>query len=382
MRDDETVQQGMLALPEIKPGADAVLTVPYTLPLSGDAWLDLTFALASDEPWAKSGHEVAWAQFALPTKAAPVTKLALEDMPPLTVTESSQRLEIAGEDFRMAFDRHTGAMTEWDFQDTPLLVAGPALSVWRAPTDNDVRMAAEWRQAGLDRLAARTAAVTWEQPSASVVRLTARTVLAAVSHRPAFAVTYVYTIYGSGDVLLETQVTPLQANLPPLPRVGLEMTLAPGFDQFAWDGLGPHESYSDRRESVRRGIYSGTVQEQFEAYVRPQENGSKSDVRWAAVTDIRGLGLLAVGQPLLNVSVHHVTTEDLTLAEHTYELKPRPETILHLDYAQSGLGSQSCGPGPLPEYLLQPSEISFTVRLTAFSSEMVSPMTLSRRELP
>ena len=123
------------------------------------------------------------------------------------------------------------------------------------------------------------------------------------------------------------------------------------------------------------------MQDQFETYIRPQENGNKSEVRWAAVTDTRGLGLLATAQPTLNVSVHHYTPEDLTQARHTFDLAPRAETIWHLDYAQSGLGSQSCGPGPLPEYLLQPAETRFSVRLTPFSSETLFPMALSRREV-
>lgn len=380
VRDGETVQSGTLALPEIKPGADAVLTVPYTRPSSGDAWLDITFSLASDTRWATRGHEIAWAQLALPTEAVPASLLTLAEMPPLAVVEG-ERLTITGENFRLGFDRTTGALTDWQYQDTPLLVSGPALSVWRAPTDNDVRMAAAWRRAGLDRLTSRTFSVAWEQTDRQRVSVTVKTRLAAVSMRPAFSVTYSYTIYGSGDVLLETGVTPLR-ELPPLPRLGVEMTLAPGFDQFMWDGLGPHESYPDRRESVKRGVYSGTVAEQFQNYIRPQENGNKSDVRWAALTSGRGMGLLVSAQPLLNVSVHHYTAQDLTAAQHTYDLTPRPETILHLDYAQSGLGSQSCGPGPQPQYLLQPSEVRFAVRLTPFSAEAVSPGTLSRRGLP
>ena len=382
VQDGETIQSGTLALPEIKPGAEAVVTVPYTLPAFGDAWLEVTFALAHGTPWAAQGHEIAWAQMPLPAAPAPVRVLALAEMPAVSAAERDRLLEIQGEDFRLSFDTRSGALAQWEYRDTPLLVSGPALSVWRAPTDNDVAMAAEWRKAGLDTLTARTVSVTWEQTAPQAVQVTAKVVLAAVFLRPAFAVTYIYTVYGSGDVLLETQVSPLGSSLPPLPRLGLELTLAPGFDQFAWDGLGPHESYPDRRESVKRGVYSGPVSAQFEPYIRPQENGSKSDVRWAAVTNARGLGLLATAQPLLSVSVHHFTTQDLTDAQHTYDLTPRPETILHLDYAQSGLGSQSCGPGPLPQYLLQPSAVSFRVRLTPFSSEAFSPLALSRRLLP
>ena len=374
-----TLQSGTLSLPEIAPNADAIVTVPYTLPKSGDVWLDVTFSLASDTRWAERGHEIAWAQFALPTEPTPVSVPAPGALPALFVAETGGSIEITGENFALLFDRSTGALTDWHYLDTPLLDSGPALSVWRAPTDNDVHIATEWRKAGLDRLVSRTVSVSWEQAAPHTVQVTVQAVLAAISLRPSFAVTYAYTVSGSGTVTLETRVKPLSASLPTLPRLGLELTLMPGFDRLTWDGLGPHESYLDRKESVKRGVYSGTVAEQLQSYIRPQENGNKSEVRWATLTNIRGLGLLATGSSLLNVSAHHFTTQDLTKAQHTYDLTPRPETILHLDYAQGGLGSQSCGPGPLPSYLIRPSDVTFTVRLTPFSAETVSAALVSKR---
>ena len=382
VQDGVTVQAGTLALPEIAPQGEAVVSVPYTLPEHGEADLDITFSLTADTLWAERGHEVAWAQMALPTAPAPAVPIMLDAMPALSVTEAAGHLKITGENFALAFDPRTGAMTDWIYSGTPLLVSGPALSVWRAPTDNDVQMAAAWRKAGLDRLASRTVSADWKQTAPQTVEVAVQTVHAADSQRPAFSVTLTYTVYGSGDVRLQTQITPLSENLPPLPRLGLTLTLAPGLDRFTWDGLGPHESYPDRRESVKHGIYSGTVAAQFQSYIRPQENGSKSDVRWAALTNSRGVGLLMAAEPLLHVSVHHYTAQDLTNAQHTYDLVPRPEVVLHLDYAQSGLGSQSCGPGPLPQYLVQPSDVTFAVRLTPFSAEAATPSALSRRRLP
>ena len=367
-RDGEIVQEGTLALPPIPAGGSADVTLPYTLPSSGEACLNLVWTLAATTKWAARGHEVAWAQFILPTAPAPALAASLDAMPALTVTETRQTLEVAGEDFQLAFDVPRGLLTRWLYHGVSLLTAGPKLSVWRAPTDNDASLAREWRKAGLDRLVPRTQAVLWEQPAPQSVQVSVRVTLASDSLPPAFAVTYLYTIHGSGEVLLETHVSPLGA-LPPLPRLGLQLSLPESFDRFAWYGLGPHASYPDRRESVKLGLYSGSVQDQFESYIRPQENGNKSDVRWAALSDKRGFGMLASAQPLLNVSVQRYSPEDLTKAQHTTDLVPRSEIVLHLDYAQNGLGSQSCGPGPLPQYLLQPVETQFRVRLAPFSSE-------------
>jgi hypothetical protein len=172
-----------------------------------------------------------------------------------------------------------------------------------------------------------------------------------------------------------------------LPRIGLQMVLADGYDNFSWYGRGPHESYVDRKQGAKVGVYRGTVDEQYVPYVKPQENGNKTDVRWMALTNEAGLGLLVVGEsgeedaPWLNVSAHHFTTQDLTDATHTYELKRRDKVTLNLDYAQGGLGNGSCGPGVLPQYLLMPEEARFTLRLRPFMAGTSSLVELSKQVL-
>ncbi|MCK5381761.1 MAG: beta-galactosidase subunit alpha, partial [Candidatus Latescibacteria bacterium] len=146
-------------------------------------------------------------------------------------------------------------------------------------------------------------------------------------------------------------------------------------------GRGPHESYWDRKAGARVGMWSGTVDEQFVDYSEPQENGNKTDVRWASLTDENNTGLLIAGMPLLNVSAHHFTAQDLTEARHTYELKRRDAITLNLDYTQSGLGNGSCGPGVLPKYLLEASEYSYRLRLRPLSKGMATPATLSKQAL-
>jgi hypothetical protein len=157
------------------------------------------------------------------------------------------------------------------------------------------------------------------------------------------------------------------------------MTLPGEYDTFTWYGRGPHENYVDRNVGAPVGVYSGPVDEQYVPYTMPQENGNKTDVRWVSLTDDDGFGLLAVGLPLLEVSAHHFTTEDLTNARHTFELKRRDDITLNLDYKQSGLGSASCGPETLPKYQIQPEPVSYRVRLRAISSDMQSAMELSKQ---
>ena len=272
----------------------------------------------------------------------------------------------------------------WEYQGLTLVTRGPQLQTWRAPTDNDAtawgsgRAAIRWREAGLHRLQHRTERMTWREAGPQACVLEVDAVYAGYSLAPAFRCAYRYVIYGSGDVVVTARIVP-RADLPPLPRLGLRLFMPAGFERFDWYGRGPHESHVDRKHSARVGVYGGTVQEQYVPYVRPQENGNKTDVRWAAVTNARGMGLLAVGLPLMEASAHHYTAEDCTQARHTHELVRRNETILSLDYRQGGLGSNSCGPEPLPQYLLLPEPVTFSVRLAPFCRESADPMALSRR---
>ncbi len=193
--------------------------------------------------------------------------------------------------------------------------------------------------------------------------------------------TYTYTVYGSGDVVINAQVDPDIEAVPFLPRVGLQMAMPAGYETFAWYGRGPHECYVDRQEGARVGVYRGSVDDQYVPYIVPEENGNKTEVRWAALTDENGAGLLVVGTPPLEVSAHHYTTEDLTQAEHTYQLTRRGTITVNLDYAQSGLGSASCGPGRLPKYQLGPEPVHYQIRLRPFSEQDEAPMALSKQRL-
>ncbi len=193
-----------------------------------------------------------------------------------------------------------------------------------------------------------------------------------------FETEYTYALYGSGDVLLDVHIVP-GGDLPPLPRLGLVMAIPGGYEQFTWYGRGPHESYVDRKDGAAVGVYSGTVDEQYVPYVVPEENGNKTDVRWLALTDDAGVGLFVAGQPVLETSALHYTVQDLTKARHTHELTRRPETTLNLDLVQSGLGGESCGPGTLEKYLVQPEEARFSLRLRALSSDGPSPTVLAKR---
>jgi hypothetical protein len=190
---------------------------------------------------------------------------------------------------------------------------------------------------------------------------------------------YVYTVHGTGDVLLEVHGVPRGPLPSTLPRIGLQMSLARSLDQVCWYGMGPGESYPDSRQAVRVGLFSSSVDDLETPYVFPQENGKRSDVRWVTCADLRGFGLMAVGRPLVDFSAHYNTPEEYEAARHTVELVHRDEVVLILDHRQNGIGTASCGPGVLPAYQLKPEEFRFSVLFRPVTGDGVSPFELARR---
>ncbi|XEC96156.1 glycoside hydrolase family 2 TIM barrel-domain containing protein [Paenibacillus tarimensis] len=394
-KDGEIEDEGELELPDVPPGSERTVTIPYRKPHQPDGceyWIRVVFALRFGTVWAPRGHEVAWTDLQLPavSRSAPPAVIPKASMPELAVRETGGSLRISGHDFIVAFDKAHGRITSWEWGGVQLLLAGPAVHLWRAPVDNDVHLAKQWRAKGYHQLISLPRQVTVETLAGNgdgerdkAVKVKVRSMLGTKAAAIAFAVEQVYTLYGSGDLVIHTTLSPQQNDLPPLPRFGLQFRMPDGFDRFAWFGRGPHECYSDRKESGKLGVYSGSVQEQFVPYIKPQENGNKTDVRWASVTGKEGIGLFIArtGTPLLNVSVHHYSTEELTRVKHVHDLCRVKGTVVNVDDRQSGIGNHSCGYAPtMDKYLLQPAEMAFSIRLTPYSMQSVSPMALGKRK--
>lgn len=375
--DGKVLQSGALPRPDTPPGASSLVTVPFERPdpVPGtELWLGLRFALCKDTHWALQGHEVAWAQFPLPF-SMPTPAVQPQAMPPLTFEETRAEIVVRGQAFTLTFDRKSGIIANWDHTGHTVVWSGPRLNLWRAPTDNDARnLAALWQKAGLDQLCEEVQGLSAEQVTPQVVQVVVET----TERQVGAASRYGYTIYGSGDVVLELTLE-LEDGLPPLPRVGVTLFVPDGYEELTWFGLGPHETYPDRKLGARIGVYHSTVRDQYVDYVMPQEHGNKTDVRWAALTDAHGTGLLVVGMPHLQVSAHHYTAQDLAQARHPHELFWREDITLNLDLAQSGLGSESCGPGVLPQYRLEEQLYHYRLRLRPLSGPSASPTELSRQ---
>jgi beta-galactosidase/evolved beta-galactosidase subunit alpha len=382
--DGRIMQSGALQLPEIKARSSRTLKIPFTIPAASvygtDHWLNLQFSLAENSDWAGAGHEVAWAQFVLPVDG-PVQQKVVKSVSRVKCDESTKLIQVKSNSFEFVFDKMRGVISSWAHQGIPLITAGPRLNFWRAPISNDGPVEGKWREAWLHRLQHRVDGGECETVGGYAAKIHVRSRIAPPTSLLSFVCEYVYTIYGSGDLIIEVRGTP-EGDWPSLPRIGLQMVLPEGFDRVAWYGRGPNESYSDSKQAGRFDIHSCIVDDLYTPYVVPQENGNRTDVYWVALNRPDGTGILAVGDPLLNFSAHRFSSRNLDRAKHICDLVRLDEITLNLDHCQRGIGSAACGPALSTEYEVRPQEFNFAVRIKPFSMDSNTPAALAKQVLP
>jgi beta-galactosidase len=354
------VAGGPVDVPGVAAGAEVTAPLPPLPDGGADRWLTVRAVLAVDQPWARAGHEVAWAQAALPSPGA---RLGAPSGGGARADAVPGRSDPRGGPVQVGpgrFDPRTGLLV--GLGDLPL--SGPRLDLWRAPTDNDApprdvrdAVARDWRRIGLDRLRHRLVDAG-RDGDAYVVR----TRVAPAATDLAVLVTYRWNVRGNG-IMLRVATEPVGAWSGVLPRVGLRLAGPAALELVEWFGRGPGEAYPDSRRSARVGRWTRRIDELQTPYVFPQENGNRTGVRWARITTADGAGLRVDGEPTVELTVRRWTSEDLDAARHPYELRPRDQVFVNLDLAQNGLGSASCGPGVLPPYQL-PADRPYTFALT------------------
>lgn len=383
--DGRTIESGDLPPMKLGPSESANLKIPFATIAAkpgAEYFLRVSFHLHSDTIWASKGYEVAWQQIKLPA-AAPATIEPFAAMPNLAAQQDGDLISFSGARFSVSFRKSTGAIASLTYDGTTVIKDGgaasngPALSVLRAFTDNDKWMSDSFISAGLTVLQRRVRAFDVQPVSNNAYRVTVAIDVIGAKGR-GFRHTCIYTILGNGAVVMDNTVEPV-GDLPVLPRVGLQLALPKAFENLTWYGRGPWASYPDRKQSADIGRFNGTVTDQLVPNVRPQEDGAKEDVRWAALTDEGGKGLLITADSHLMLTALHFTPEDLLRTTHLHLLRPREDVIVNLDYAQMGLGNASCGPRPMSQYTLRPGTFRFRYTLRPCEGD---PAAEARTALP
>ena len=383
--DGRSIAGGVLAELDIAPHQEKEFSIalPSINPEPGvEYWLNVSFVLKNDTAWAKKGHEISWEQFKLPLAAAR-PRMNTAQMPPLVISTEGSRARLSSPDFAVVFDKQFGTLERYFYKGNPLLERGPAPDFWRAMTENDI---GAWRvvqptlgrDASRNLLIWRAAGSSWSVREVNVeridersARVTVRGELTAVGAWYSLA----YTVYGSGDLVVEASYQPGRASRAMMPRFGTALIVAPGFENMAWYGRGPVPTYIDR-DYERVGVYKSTIEREWNELAKPQENSNKVDVRWVALTNEKGVGLLAVGAPVLSVSAYHYAKNEIDGADYAYKLARRPQVYLNLDFRQMGVGgvdSWSENAFPLPPYRIPSGQpYSYKYRLSPVSGDFAA----------
>ncbi|MBT2438628.1 DUF4981 domain-containing protein [Streptomyces sp. ISL-36] len=366
--EGESVAEGPLAVPALAAGesAEVALPAPPEHGGAGEKTWTVRALLAHETAWAPAGHEVAWGQLPAPAPHVP----SAQTRGPAAEAGGAHPL-LEGRRITLgpaSFDARTGEPLALG----GLPLTGLRLDVWRAPTDNDngaawqpdERYGLLWRELGLHRMRHRVDAVETEGDA-----LTVRTRVAPAAQDLGLRTVYRWTSDGT-RLRLTVSVTPEGAWPLPLPRLGVRLGLPAGLERATWFGGGPGEAYPDTRSAARLGRWRATVDELQTPYVRPQENGARIDTRWVELSDT-GRGLRVEGEPAFWFTARRWTSEQLDAADHRSDLVPGDTVWLNLDHAQHGIGSQSCGPGVLPEYRLTAAPAAFSFTFEALSRRSV-----------
>ncbi len=371
------IQAGELPQIVINPGEKKNVKLPFEKPrleAYTEYFLLIKFSLLEDTLWAKKGYTVAWDQFKIPFKVPKQPLIDINSMSPLKLNKTTDYFTIEGKNFEIIINRKSGTLDSYVFHGINLITSPLIPNFWRAPIDNDLnilRYIPVYRKSNIFRwkFAANKRKLLYnivKQRDPFSIRIT---VLFKIPYGKSHQ-QIIYNIYGSGEIIIENTFTPKKDMV----RFGMQLAMAKEFNKVSWFGRGPHETMFDRKTGAVLGIHSQFVEDLIHNYVRPQENGNRTDVRWAAFTNKQGLGLFIsdVGGTYLNVSAWPYTLDDLERARHINELPRRENITINIDYKQKGVGGEGIGILDVHEKykLIKKKEVSYKFTLQPYTKEM------------
>lgn len=336
-KNGEIISQGENII-EIEPGATEIVSIDYQLPETRSCYeeylLNISLRLREDTLWVNKGHEIAFEQFILPVKKEAI----IAEYPhyrEISIEDEAGILKVIGQDFAVSFDKSTGDMVSYAFKGVELVKEPLAPNFWRAYTDNDKgnklqERCSIWREAGINR---KLQAMLIEK-SNDRIKINVEFLLPTV---PESLSKVSYTVYGNGGIEVTGEFFPGE-NLPEIPEIGMMMHMDKSFENLRWYGKGPHENYWDRAVGAKIGLYNSTVKEQFVPYIRPQECGNKTEVRWASLTNKDGIGLMIMGKPTFEFNALEYTPFELEAFDHVYKLPVSDKVAVRINYRQMGIG--------------------------------------------
>lgn len=388
-QDGAVIDRGVLDDASAAAKETRTLTVPYELPAKeerpagAEYYLNLNVTTKSDSLWADEGFEVAHGQFRVPASVSAVPPAVSPEAVTVNTAGDPKSILVSGADFSFRLDRTTGTLSDYTYKGETLITKGPVPNFWRAKIDNDKagtasnsNIDANWKNANKNiTVDSNGITVSTAQDGRKVI-----TTNLTLNNAKGAKETVTYTVDGSGAVTVGMKLDATKTTMGQIMKIGSTMTVPAGYETVQWYGLGPSESYMDRKSYATTGLYSSTVNEMFYPFPFPQTSGNLSDVKWISLTgEGKNVGILVAARDLLEASAQHFTMDELDAARHPYELLgPHPETYFSIDYKSRGIGNASCGPDNLPQYRL-PNDKTYSYEYTILPcSTTADPMALSK----
>ena len=351
-QDGLVISKGILPEFSVAPHGEGKTNLKINVPENGKCYLKLIYHLKKELPLLDEDHILGFDEIEV-SKEDTKCKLAEKWIPKtvvdseLQVNENDTQIHIKGREFAYTIDKRTALFTEMKFAGREYLNHPMELNIWRAPTDNDMYIKSEWKKAHYDK--AYTRAYTTEVVQGKHgVKITSHASVVAETVQKILDVTITWKIEAAGKIDADIAVTK-DDEFPDLPRFGVRMFLDKKLSAVRYFGMGPQESYCDKRQAASHGLYRADVGDLHEDYIRPQENGSHYDCEYVELNNSR-YGIVASAEKAFSFNASYYTQEELEKKTHNYELIESDSVVFCVDYALNGIGSNSCGPVVLEQY--------------------------------
>ena len=373
--EDQTIQDGIVEGLSVAPHEGKIIALPITafeLQENTDYYLNLTVCQKEERNYAPAGYEIKKVQIPMQIRKDGFSVRETADK--LQVTEGQGGLTVENSRVTAKFSTVFGKLISFGKDGKEYLTEGPRMNVYRATIDNDMYKKEDWmNKYFIQKPVEETEYVSCLKEDDKVI-VQIGTFFSCYNQSWGFECDYTYTVYSCGQMKVEIQGKAVQrGKLEPafLPRIGVIMKGNKNFQKAMWYGMGPGESYVDSKAASIMGIYENTVDGMMTDYVFPQENGHHEQVKWFRIGDGKD-GLLCKMEEKLGLNLANYTDESLEKAQHPFEIEKADDVIIHLDYRQSGLGSNSCGEEQLEEnkVKLQDFAMAFTVQAAECGTEI------------
>lgn len=388
--DGTCIDSGRVPVVSVPPHSEASIKLDVKIPRIGKVYLKLIYQFLYESPMIPAGHVLGFDEILLEnedgrnqtavqwlsrkTDTRSCTDAAESGSKEneinirsfVDVTETDCRVILSGERFVYTFSKKNGLFESILYYGREYLDRPMEINIWRAPTDNDMYIKEEWKKAHYHEAYARAYDTTVKQSAEGVVLSATMSVLAPTVQR-ILDIRAVWIIDGCGGIHAELDVV-RDKEFPELPRFGVRMFLPDNLENVSYYGYGPRESYRDKHRASSHGLYFAKVTELHEDYIRPQENGSHFDCDHVVVSD-GWAGIAAASEHLFSFNVSVYTQEELEEKAHNFELEESGSTVLCLDYALNGIGSNSCGPKVMDQYRFDNARFCFRFTLVPFENE-------------